>query len=49
MGLFYSTISYLKSFYSTPPPVIPLNETKIMLSANKLIHTLRYKQIKIQT
>jgi hypothetical protein len=48
MGLFYSTLSYLKSFYSTPPPVIPLNETKINVSANKLIHTLRHKQIKIQ-
>lgn len=48
MGLFYSWVSYFKSFYSSPLPNFALSETKITLSANKLIHTLRYKQMQIQ-
>jgi hypothetical protein len=48
MGIFYSMMNYFKSFYTTQPPQLQLNETKILVSANKLIHTLRYKQIQIQ-
>jgi catechol-2,3-dioxygenase len=46
MGLFYSMMSYFKSFYGTQP--LQLNETKIVLSANKLIHTLKLKQLQVQ-
>ena len=46
MGLFYSMMSYFKSFYATQP--LQLNETKIVLSANKLIHTLKLKQLQVQ-
>lgn len=46
MGLFYSMMSYFKSFYGTQP--LQLNETKIVVSANKLIHTLKLKQLQVQ-
>lgn len=47
MGMLHSMMKYIKSFY--PQQQVPqLSETKISISAGKLIHTLRYKQIKVQ-
>lgn len=46
MGLFYSVMSYFKSFY--PAQTLQLSEVKIATSAKKLTHTLRHKQSQMQ-
>lgn len=47
MGLFYSTYTYLASFYQSHDKV-DLTETKIKLSATKLIHYLKLQQATLQ-
>ena len=47
MGLWQSTMIYLKSFYE-PAAKMELSGTKITLSANRLAHNCRLKTMKIQ-
>jgi hypothetical protein len=46
MGLLYSAVNYLKSWFVSQN--IQLNANKINVSMAKLIHTLKYQQISTQ-
>lgn len=47
MGLFYSTYTYLTSFYE-PDKKVDLSETKIKVSSSKLIQYLKLQQANLQ-
>ena len=47
MGLWQSTMQYLKSFYQVEPKE-ELTEAKLVVSANRLAHNMRLRSMKLQ-
>ena len=47
MGLWQSTVVYLKSFYQ-PNVKLELSATRITLTANRLAHNCRLRSMKVQ-
>lgn len=47
MGIIYTTYSYIASFTGKKSDIV-LTETKINVSANKLIHHLKLRELNLQ-